>query len=102
MDEHENRWALPDWPTTLKWCRKRNSQGIRCTIGVLGEHTKSEKEAREIMDSFIIIAKAIKEKKLRASLAVKLTAIGAIFDTTLCKENLGKILEEAARQNVIV
>ncbi len=102
MDEHENRWALPDWPTTLKWCRKRNSQGIRCTIDVLGEHTKSEEEAGEIMDSYILIAKAIKEEKLRASLAVKLTAIGAIFDKTLCKENLGKILEEAARQNVIV
>ncbi len=102
MENQENRWALPDWPTTLKWCRKRNSQGIRCTIDVLGEHKKSKEEVRKTVESYITVAKAISKENLKASLAIKLTAIGAIFDKNLCQDNLGKILEEAARQNVIV
>jgi proline dehydrogenase len=102
MENQENRWALPDWQTTLKWCRKRNSQGIRCIIDVLGEHTKSEEEARKTVESYITVAKAISRENLKASLAVKPTAIGAILDKTLCQDNFGKILEEAARQNVIV
>ncbi|UCC38980.1 MAG: proline dehydrogenase family protein [Candidatus Aminicenantes bacterium] len=102
MEDTVNRWALPDWPTTLKWCKKRNSQGIRCTIAVLGEHTKSEEEVRKTLESNITIANAISQENLKASLAVKPTAIGAIFDKTLNQDNLGKILEEAKRQNIIV
>jgi proline dehydrogenase len=102
MDEKENRWVLPDWPATLRWCKKRNSQGIRCTIDVLGEDIRNEEEAKKIVEVYMVCTKNIKEENLKASLAVKPTAIGAIFDKTLCQDNLGKILEEASRQNIIV
>ncbi len=102
MEDTVNRWALPDWPTTLKWCKKRNSQGIRCTIDVMGEDIRNEEEAKKIVEVYMLCTKNIKEEDLKASLAVKPTAIGAIFDKTLCQDNLGKILEEAARQNTIV
>jgi hypothetical protein len=42
MDEADDRWALPDWPSALAWCRGRNREGIRCIIDILGENAKDE------------------------------------------------------------
>lgn len=102
MDSQENRWTLPDWESTLKWCKERNKQGIRCTVDVLGEYTKNKEEVSQNVESCISIVKAIKEEELKASLAVKLTAIGAIFDKDLCQVNLGKVMEEAVKHEVDV
>ncbi|UCG68976.1 MAG: proline dehydrogenase family protein, partial [Thermoplasmata archaeon] len=102
MDNQKIRWALSDWEDTLNLCKERNIQGIRCTIDILGENTRSKGEAKRNLESYLSIIKKIKKEKLKASLAVKLTAMGAPFDKTLCEDNLGKILKEAGKHMVNV
>lgn len=100
--EEGNRWALPDWDSTEKWCKKRNSQGIRCKIDILGENTKSEEDANHNVKAHIKCINEIKKKNLRSSIAVKLSALGANVDEGLCERNIKDILKEAQDNQVIV
>jgi proline dehydrogenase len=100
--EEENRWALPDWDSTLIWCKKRNSQGIRCTIDILGENKKTEEDVGHSVKEYKTCLKRIRNENLNSSLAVKLSALGANVDQALCEKNLQEILKEAQENQAIV
>jgi len=89
------RWTLPDLNEVISWCRKRNSQGIRCTLAVLGEHALSQQAAFRWVKENIDCIRAIEKHQLNASLSLKLTAVGAVFDPHVCRENAVKIFQEA-------
>ncbi len=36
-----DRWILPDLKRAVNWYCQRNSQGLRCILGVLGENARS-------------------------------------------------------------
>jgi proline dehydrogenase len=88
-------WTLPDLNEAVRWCRERNSQGIRCTLAVLGEHAPDSQVAFHWVKKNIDCIRAIESHQLDASLALKLTAVGAIFDPHVGRENAGKIFSEA-------
>jgi proline dehydrogenase len=71
-------------------------------VDVLGEYTKTEEGVKQVTAAYISTIKAIHGNKLKSSLAVKLTALGANFDKTLCQEKLGEVLKEAAGHHVNV
>ena len=80
MNEIESRWALPDLQSTIDWCARRNAQSIRCVIDVLGEYAREERQSADSVEAYLDAAKAISEYGLNASLTVKLSALGALFD----------------------
>lgn len=100
--EEKNRWALPDWDSAVNWCKERNSQGIRCTIDILGENARSEDDTNHNVIGHIKCINEIKKKDLNSSLAVKLSALGANVDYTLCEGNLLYILRKARENQVRV
>ncbi|MGZ4902606.1 MAG: proline dehydrogenase family protein [Halobacteriota archaeon] len=100
MDSHEARWTLPDLPSAVQWCATRNQQGIRCIVDVLGEYARKTDQAAAAADAYMNAARAIDEHGLNASLTVKLSALGALFDQRQCSENVQAIAEEAARRNI--
>lgn len=100
MASFGDRWALPDWQSTLIWCRERNAQGIRCIVDVLGESARDESQAEQAVKAYLHCARSIREGFLDASLSVKLTALGALFDRDLCRENTLKVLMGASGQRV--
>lgn len=87
MDVETDRWTLPDWATTLEWCRARNSQGIRCIIDVLGEFATTKDESDSAKAAYLECIGQINQNKLNASISIKLSALGGMFDEDLCKKN---------------
>jgi proline dehydrogenase len=100
MNEVESRWALPDLQSAVSWCSRRNTQSIRCIIDVLGEYAREESQAASSVEAYMEAAKAISDYGLDASLTVKLSALGALFDKERCKQNVQTIAREAARHGV--
>jgi proline dehydrogenase len=100
MTGSEDRWALPDLASALRWCRERNGEGIRCTLDVLGENARDEAQAAQSVDAYLSCARAVEENGLCASISLKLTGLGALFDRQLCMENLRTLARQAARCGV--
>ncbi len=95
-----DRWVLPNWHSCLIWCETRNKLGIRCIIDALGENAKDSLQAAQSAEAYISCARSISESHLDASISVKLTALGALFDRSLAKENALKVLRAAAKNRV--
>jgi len=91
----EGRWTLPDLNAAVNRCRERNSQGIRCILAVMGEHASSTQATFPWVKENIACIRAIGAHQLDASLSLKLTALGAVFDQQVCRENASKIFQEA-------
>jgi proline dehydrogenase len=100
MNDLGNRWVLPDLQSVVAWCGRRNAQNIRCVIDVLGEYAREESQAAGSVDAYLTAAKAIADYGLDASLTVKLSALGALFDQERCRKNVQTIAREAARRGV--
>jgi proline dehydrogenase len=100
MNEFESRWALPDLQSAIKWCARRNEQNIRCVIDVLGEYAREDRQSADSVDAYLAAAKAVADYGLDASLTVKLSALGILFDQAGCRKNVHRIVQEAARLGV--
>ena len=100
MNERESRWALPDLQSAVAWCSRRNAQNIRCIIDVLGEYAREESQAAGSVEAYTAAAESIADSGLDASLTVKLSALGALFDQERCRQNVQTIAQEAVRLGV--
>ncbi len=100
MDSHDTRWTLPDLSSAVDWCSMRNEQGIRCIIDVLGEYARKVDQAATSVDAYRTAARTIDEQRLDASLTVKLSALGALFDQRQCRENVKALAEETGRRQI--
>ncbi len=72
-----------------------NAKGINATLDQLGEHTSMAEEAVQSTEGILGILDAIEEADVRAGVSIKLTQIGMGLDSTICRENLRRILERA-------
>ncbi len=79
----------------LEVVRKLNAQGINATLDHLGEHTSTAEEAAESTNEILDILDAIEESGVRSGVSIKLTQIGMGLDSTICRQNLRRILERA-------
>ncbi len=100
MDSRETRWTLPDLSSATRWCATRNEQDIRCIIDVLGEYAREADQAASSVDAYMAAARTIDEQELNASLTVKLSALGALFDQRQCNANMCAIAEETKRRHI--
>jgi proline dehydrogenase len=100
MGEFEERWSLPNLQSAVQWCVERNAQGLRCILDVLGEYAKDKKQALRSVEAYLSCVRAIEEHSLDASIALKLTSVGATFDLALCRKNVNTIANETANRNV--
>jgi Proline dehydrogenase len=100
MNERESRWALPGLQSAVDWCSRRNVQNIRCIFDVLGEYAREESQAAGSVELYLAAAKSIADNGLDASLTVKLSALGALFDQDRCRQNVQTVAREAARRGV--
>jgi proline dehydrogenase len=84
----EERWALPDRAAALEWCARRKREHVRCALDMLGKNARTGGEAQEAMRSHLELVQTMGEAAAGASLAVKLSTLGAAFDRELCRRNL--------------
>lgn len=100
VKDGETRWSFPDLTSALEWTRERNDQGIRCILSPHGECSTTIGASQNALDDLVSCAKRIYEEKVNASLAVKLTTIGAMFDKQLCRDYLVVLFEDATENYV--
>lgn len=81
--------------SAIQVVRELNEKGINATLDHLGEHTATAEEAARSADEILGILDAIKEADVRAGVSIKLTQIGMGLDSSLCRQNLQRILERA-------
>ena len=65
-----------DFSETLKICKNLNNEGFCLTLDILGEHTPTEKDSKNITLEYINLLKTIKENDIDANISVKPTHIG--------------------------
>jgi proline dehydrogenase len=94
------RWILPDLASALSWVKERSGQRIRCTLALAGEYARTPEAARSEAEETIACAGSIASLNAGASLSVKPSAVGGIFDQTACREHLIRIARETARLRV--
>ena len=91
----EERWALPDRTAALEWCAKRKGQHIRCALDVLGRSAKTADEVQGELSAHLELLENIISHGRGASLAVKLSTLGAGFDREQCRNRLLAISKAA-------
>ncbi len=84
MAEDVSRWCLPDLSQAIEWAKRRNRQGIRCVIDPLGELAKDDTASDAALYGSLRSILAISENGVRASVAIKPTALGGRYDPEGC------------------
>ena len=84
----DGRWALPDRAAALEWCARRKGNHIRCALDIPGRYSRTGGEAQGELSAHLELLQKIGELAAGASLAVKLSTLGAGFDRELARRGL--------------
>jgi proline dehydrogenase len=77
--------------------RELNEHCINATLDQLGEHTSTVEEADKATDDILRVFDEIDKAGVRANVSIKLTQIGMGLDEEICRQNLGRILEQVRK-----
>jgi proline dehydrogenase len=88
--------AGEDLDTCVAVLRGLNERGLHANTTLLGEDVLDESEARAVADEYLTILVRLREERLRANVALKLTHLGLDIDEELAYENVKRIVERAA------
>ena len=77
--------------------RELNENCINATLDQLGEHTSTVEEADRATDDILRVLDQIDKSGVRANVSIKLTQIGMGLDEEICRQNLGRILEQVKK-----
>jgi len=82
----------------LKVVKVLNQQGFSATVDILGEHTKSEHNARDITSQYKALLSSIYEQNLNCNISIKPSHLGMDVCTEFIINNMTHLIE-TARQN---
>ena len=82
--------------------KRLTSEGACFTIDVLGEEISTMDEANFFLEEYIRVMQAIKTHDLDANLSIKPTAFGLLIDPDLGLQNIRKLVQMAAEENMFV
>jgi proline dehydrogenase len=82
--------------------RRLNGEGCLATLDVLGEDVVRVSETEETVAEYRRALDAIAAHGLDANISVKLTALGLKLDPARCREQFGRILEDAGARGIFV
>ena len=77
-----------DFDETISICKNLNEQGFLLTLDILGEHTKTEKEAESVTNMYKNVLEAINHNNINANISIKPTHIGYDINPDLFEKNL--------------
>src|ERR671915_174849 len=77
-----------------------NSRGIGGITDLLGEGVEDLKGATEASQEYLSAIAAIAEKKIDATVSLKLSQLGLVIDPAACASNLAMILDRARELGV--
>lgn len=80
----------------LEAVKSLNQQGISATVDLLGEFIREPWEAHQTAEAYKQILEKIRRNQLDANISVKLTALGLLLDSDLCRRLMEDLLSHAA------
>ena len=84
----------------LKIVEDLNNNGFEATIDILGEFVQSEKQAKEVLESYSKLIKKISKQKLKSTVSIKLTHLGLEIDKKLAENNFSTLIKTGKDCNV--
>src|SRR5260370_5820421 len=81
---------------------KLNAEDILVSLDNLGENVSSLAEAERSLNSYLKALSGIADKRLRATVSVKLTQFGLDYSIDACHRNVGTLVERAKGVGTIV
>ncbi len=72
-----------------------NNKGIAATLDLLGENVKDKAIAEETTREYCDLLEGIRDRKLNATISIKLTMMGLDIDDHFCRKNLFVLLDKA-------
>jgi proline dehydrogenase len=94
--------AGPELADAVRVIKEQNAAGKLATIDVLGEETRDEVEARAIAGEYEEVLATIERERLDSNVSVKLTALGLRLGRALCRENVERVIRNAAARGNFV
>ena len=82
--------------------RELNAQGYVATLDLLGEDVTSEADAARMTDGYVAVLDRVAAEGLRSNVSVKPTNHGLMLTPELCRANVQRIVETAARHGNFV
>ena len=82
--------------------RDLNERGVRATVDVLGEFTRTAEEAEATAREYERVLERIGLDRLDASVSIKLSALGMEIDSVLARGLVGQVLDAAAERSLFV
>ena len=77
-----------------------NQQGYACILNFLGEFVESPQVSEQNLREYLGLLQDIAERKLKSTIAVKLTQLGVMIDKNLARQNLKMLLEKTRELNL--
>lgn len=77
--------------------RRLNQDGLKVTLDNLGEEVHDRVQAEAARDEYLLALRRIAEAELDCNVSLKLTQFGLGLDRNLCRDNLARVAEEAAK-----
>lgn len=74
-----------------------NRSQIHVTLDLLGEEVTQKRVAAGTIDRYIELMRLIESEGLQSTISVKLSMMGLLINETFCRDNLFRLLDEAAR-----
>lgn len=87
---------------TIPVLQALNQQGMFATLDFLGESVATADEARRASDEYLRALRHIAEAGVRANVSLKLTQFGLDIDTSLCVDNVLRVVEQAQADGTFV
>jgi proline dehydrogenase len=91
-----------DFPSSIRFIRELNAQGLSVTVDHLGEFVTSETVAKERTDECIQTIEMIAAEGLDSQVSVKMTSLGLDINEKLVYENMTRILDTAEKHRIMV
>lgn len=86
----------------MQAARELNDAGMTVTMDNLGESVESRDDARAAADVYIEVLDRLAADGIDGNISVKLTQMGQDIDTDFLRQNVGRILERAAKHDTFV
>ncbi|WP_319005506.1 proline dehydrogenase [Metabacillus litoralis] len=91
-----------DFPSSVKFIKELNENGLAVTVDHLGEFVTSKAVAKERTEECIQTIETIAAQKINSQVSLKLTSLGLDIDEQLVYENMTKILDTAEKHQIMV
>lgn len=82
--------------------KELNDKNMLVTLDILGENVTNKEEPEKFLDGYIKVLKIMADEKIKGGISVKPTMMGLNLSEDMCRKNIARILDVAAKNDTFV